>query len=421
VSIYLRVLRHPDFRYLFAGQAASVIGDQVVVVALALFVTERTGSASDLGLVLGAQATALVTLILFGGVWADRLPRHRIMIWADAVRAVLHGLLAGLVLAGIVRVWEIVAIETAFGAAQAFFQPAYSGLLPETVPEGLIQDARALTEATSNVAIVVGPALATVLVLGLGAGEAFALDAATFVVSAVLLARVAGRPHATEAAVPEPAVQALRAGWREVRSRTWVWVTIAAFTGAVFCVYAPWYALAPLVARVDYGGAGVFGLLEGVGGVGAVCGGLVGLTWRPARPLRSGLLLVLVWPVQVGAFAFGAPLALVILLAFCSGVGWSLLMIWWETALARHVPPRALSRVSAWDWMGSLALLPIGYLVAGPLAGAVGLRAVLGVGSAVGLLVLCGALLPRATRELGGERSAEQLARDVRVEAGSEA
>jgi hypothetical protein len=201
-----------------------------------------------------------------------------------------------------------------------------------------------------------------------------------------------------------------------------VWVTIAAFTGAVFCVYAPWYALAPAIARSAYGGAGVFGMLEAVAGVGAVCGGLAGLVWRPARPLRAGLLLVLIWPIQTGAFALGAPLGLIVVLACASGFGWALLMIWWDTALARWIPPRALSRVSAWDWMGSLALLPAGYLVVGWLAGALGLRTVLGVGSGVGLVMLSAALLPRSTRELGDdERSAQQLARDIRVEAGSEA
>src|SRR5258706_9478225 len=130
MSSYLRVLRHKDFRYLFLGQSASVIGDRAVVVAIALFVTQRTGSATDLGLVLAAQTVPLVALLLFGGVWADRLPRHRIMLATDLARALLHGTLALLILTGAVRIWEIVVIEALFGAAQAFFQPAYSGLVP---------------------------------------------------------------------------------------------------------------------------------------------------------------------------------------------------------------------------------------------------------------------------------------------------
>lgn len=401
MSSYLRVLRHQDFRYLFLGQAASVIGDRVVVVAIALFVTQTTASASDLGLVLAAQSLPLVALLLFGGVWADRLPRQRIMIRTDLIRGALHALLAVLIFSGVVRIWQLVVIEALFGAAEAFFRPAYTGLVPQTVPEGLIQDARALTESMSNVAFLVGPALATALVLGLGAGEAFAFDAVTFVISALLLTRV--HPRARGVTLPMSSlVEDLAAGWKEVSSRKWVWVTIAVFTGAVMCVYAQWYALAPLIARNHYGGAGVFGLLEAVAGVGAVCGAVVAMRWRPARPLRTGLILTLVWPLQDLAFALRAPLPLVVVLALGTGVGFSLLMIWWETALAHHIPGNALSRVSSYDWMGSLALLPLGYLIAGPLSGRFGASTVLAVGSVIGLVLLLVALLPRSTRELSG-------------------
>jgi hypothetical protein len=170
-----------------------------------------------------------------------------------------------------------------------------------------------------------------------------------------------------------------------------------------------------------YGSAGVFGLLESAAGAGAVCGAVAALAWQPARPLRVGMMLVLAWPVQGGALALGAALALVVVCEFATGFGFSLLMIWWETALARHIPPAALSRVSAWDWMGSLALLPIGYVLAGPLASAFGARTVLGIGSAIGFVLLAIGLLPRSTRELGDGPLVQQFARDVRVEARGEA
>jgi MFS family permease len=419
LSTYLRVLRHQDFRYLFLGQAASAVGDQVVIVALALFITQRTGSPTDLGLVLAAQALPLVALLLFGGVWADRLPRHRIMMAADAARAILHGALAVLIFTGAVSLWEMLVIEALFGAARAFFQPAYTGLMPQTVPESLIQDAQALSQTFDNVAFLLGPALATGLVLGVGAGWAFAVDAATFVLSAVLLRRVHPRPRGVEA-TSEPVMHALAAGWREVRSRAWVWVTIAVFTGAVLCVYAQWYSLAPVIARNVYGSAAVFGLLEGTAGAGAVIGALVGIRWRPARPLYAGLVMILSWPVMAALFALSAPVVVVAVWALATGFGFSLFGIWWETALATWIPANALSRVSAYDWMGSLALLPLGYVIAGPLASAFGARTVLGVGSAIGFVLLAVGMLPRSTRALGDgrERSAEQFAGDVGVEAG---
>jgi MFS family permease len=399
MSSYLRVLRHRDFRYLFYGQAASVTGDRLVVVALALYVTQRTGSATDLSLVLAAQSLPLVGLLLLGGVFADRLPRHRIMVGTDLVRGALHVLLAGLIFAGSVAIWQLMVIEALFGAAQAFFQPAFSGLVPQTVPEELIQDARALTESVSNVAFMVGPALATALVLGVGAGEAFALDAATFLFSAAMLLRMNPRARG-EAPAPASVLGDLRSGWHEVRSRTWVWLTIAVFTVAVMCVYAPWYSLAPLIARDHYGSAGVFGLLESCAGLGAVAGALAGLRWHPAHPLRAGMLLVLAWPVQDLLFSLGAPTPVVVVSALATGFGFSLLGIWWETALAQHIPAAALSRVSAWDWMGSFALLPVGFLVVGPLAASVGARLVLGAGAVIGLIALALALASPSVRQL---------------------
>jgi MFS family permease len=261
VNAYLRVLRFQDFRYLFLGQAASLIGDQVVIVALALFVTRLTGSPSDLGLVFGVQAVALVLLLLFGGVWGDRLPQHRIMIAADLARAALHATLAVLIFTGSVRIWQVIAIEAAFGAAEAFFRPAYTGLIPQTVPEELIQDANGLTEAIDNLSLLIGPAIATALIIGVGAGEAFAFDAATFVVSALLLARVKPRPRG-EPEPSAPVLHELGAGWREVRERTWVWVTIAAFSGVLFCALAPWIVLGPVIARGLYGGTSMFGVLS---------------------------------------------------------------------------------------------------------------------------------------------------------------
>jgi MFS family permease len=398
---YPRVLRSKDFRYLFLGQAASFTGDQVVVVALGLFVTQLTGSASDLGLVLGAHAVPLVVLLLFGGVWADRLPRHRIMIATDLTRAGLHALLAVLIFTGAVRVWHLVVIEALFGAAEAFFRPAYTGLIPQTVPEELIQDANGLTQAVDNVALLLGPALATALVVGLGAGEAFAFDALTFVLSAMLLLRV--HPRGRGESQPATSVpQELRAGWREVRSRSWVWVTIVVFAGALFCTLAPWLVLGPILARDLYGGASLYGVLSTLVGVGALCGAIAGTRWRPRKPLRAGLILILAWPVLDIVFALHASLWIVVPTAVAMGVGWALLGVYWETALARYIPPAALSRVSAYDWMGSLVLLPVGYVVAGPLADVLGARTVLGVGGAIGFVLLVLALVPRETRELGG-------------------
>jgi hypothetical protein len=187
----------------------------------------------------------------------------------------------------------------------------------------------------------------------------------------------------------------LREGYHEVRSRAWIWVTVAVFAVALLLSFGPWTTLGPTVAEEEYGSSGIFGLLAAVMGAGTVLGAMLGFRWRPRHPMRAGLLWCLPWPAVTVAFALTAPLALLIPLFAVAGVGLSLFGIWWETALAERVPPHTLSRVSAYDWMGSLALLPVGYLLAGPLGEALGAEPVLAVGSALATLALAGALAVR--------------------------
>jgi MFS family permease len=170
VRARFRVLGHPAFRNLWLASATSALGDRLVTVALALFVTDLTGKATDVGIVLAASVIPFVAFLLVGGVWADRLPRARLMVATDVARAALHGTLALLIFTGEVEIWHLVVIEALFGTASAFFRPASTGLLPRTVPEEEIQEAQALTNMTNNLAELTGPALATALVLGVGAG-----------------------------------------------------------------------------------------------------------------------------------------------------------------------------------------------------------------------------------------------------------
>jgi MFS family permease len=384
------VFVHRDFRLLLYGQAASTIGDRIVFVALALYVTDL-GSPSDVGIVLAAHALPLVAFVLLGGVWADRLPRHRLMLATDVVRAVLHGGLAALIFLGTPPIWSIALIEIGFGTAEAFFRPAYTGLVPQTVPEAELRDANAAASFVRNVSELLGPALATGLVLGLGAGWAFAADAGTFVVSALLLAAM--RPRARGAPPARSRLRhELRDGWREVRSRQWVWVTIGAFTLTLLVAWAPYLTLGASVADDVYGSAGVYGALSTTLGAGTLVGSVAALRWRPRHPLRWAFLAVLPWPAAIGAFALGLSLWPLVPMFAVAGFGVTLFDVAWETALAQRIPLHALSRVSAFDWMGSLALMPLGFLLAGPLAEAVGDVDLLLGGAVLALLVQLAAL-----------------------------
>lgn len=402
------VLRHRDFRLLWLAGLASVLGDRIVTVALALFVIDLTGDATDLGIVLAAHAIPLVGFMLVGGIWADRVARHRLMVLTDLVRFVLHAALAALIISGEVAIWHVVVIEALFGTAEAFFRPASTGVVPQTVPEREVQEANALIGMSNNICEFAGPALATALVLGVGAGEAFAIDAATFLVSAALLVRMSPRRREAAAGAAlagddggdDSLVAQLRAGYEEVRARAWVWATLLSASATLFLGLAPWFVLGPIVAEEQYGGADVYGIVTAALGAGTIVGSLAGIRWRPLHPMRLGLLMAALWCPMAVIYALGAPLAIVLPASVVGGFGFAVFDVWWLTALAERIPPDRLSRVSAYDWMISLGLLPVGYLLAGPLADAVGSTAVLAAGSALAMIAWLLALLPRESRAL---------------------
>jgi MFS family permease len=402
----LGVLRHPDFRLLWLAASASVIGDMLVRVAVALFVVDLTGSATDVGLVLAAYTLPLVGFLLLGGVIADRLPRHLVVVATDLVRFVLHALLAILIVTGEVRIWQLIVIGAIFGSAEAFFLPAISGLLPQTVPEEEIQEANAITRIVHNLAEFAGPALATVLVLGVSAAAAFAIDAATFLLSAALLIHVRPRERAlravaaADADAPAGLWGEIREGFGEVRARRWIWATLAAFCVAVFAVLTPWFVVGPIVAREQYGSLSAFGLVTAAFGAGTLAGSVAAMRWRPRYPMRLGMAFVLLWPSGVALYAAGVTLIVVVPAVSLSGAGIALFEVWWMTALAERIPPDRLSRVTSYDWMVSFALVPVGYVLAGPLAERLGAANVMLGGAALGFTALALGLLPRQTREL---------------------
>ncbi len=192
----------------------------------------------------------------------------------------------------------------------------------------------------------------------------------------------------------------IRDGFREVRSRDWVWATLASFCVALFTGLAPWFVLGPLVAREQYGEIGIYGVVSAVLGVGTIAGSLIGIGWRPRFPMRAAMLAIILWPAAAVLYAVGATLWLVVPAMLIGGGGIALFDVWWMTALAERIPADKLSRVSSYDWMVSLALLPLGYVLAGPLASALGSVDVLIGGSVLAAIALALGLLPRQTRML---------------------
>lgn len=395
----LGVLRERPFRLVYGAQVASLLGDGITPVALAFAVLDLTGSATDLGLVLAARTLPMVGCLLAGGVVADRVSRRRVMIAADLVRFVGQGLLGVLLVTGSAKLWELAVLQAIVGAASGFFNPASSGLIPQVVSPARLQDANALRGVAMAVGGIAGPVVAGVLVATAGSGEALLADAVTFAVSAVLLARVS----VAERVVTGPRASFfadLRDGWRELRSRTWAWTMVAAFA-IVNLLVAPFYVLGPLVARRELGGAAAWAAILAARGAGEVIGALAALQFRPARPLRAGLLASAVGCVPTMLLAAGAPALIICGAAVVSGAGVMVFNTLWETTMQSQIPPAALSRVSAYDWFGSLTFQPLGFALAGPLAGAIGVAATLWAAAGLELALVAALLMVRDVRALG--------------------
>lgn len=369
-------LRERQFRLLFIGQSVSILGDAMSGVALVFAVLEIGGSASQLGLVLAAGAVPFLVFLLVGGVVADRLPRRGVMLTADVVRMATQATMAVLLIAGVAEVWELAALQALRGTASAFFGPASTGLIPQTVSPEHLQEANALRALVAAAGNIAGPAIAGVLVAIAGAGWALGADAATFGVSAVSLAAMRLPARERERVPGGRFLADLRAGWDEFTARSWVWVTVLNLSLSNLCSTAL-YVLGPIVASRSLGGASAWALIVAAGSLGGFLGGLLVLRLRPRRPIFTGILACALGAVPSALLGIPAPTWLIALSTFIAGGGVLIFNTLWETTLQQHIPPEALSRVSAYDWLGSFIANPIGLALVGPIAAGLGIQTTL--------------------------------------------
>jgi MFS family permease len=372
LSESLDVLRAREFRLLFSGQAVSVLGDRMAIVALAFAVLEIGGSPSDVGLVLAAGAFPLVATVLAGGVVADRVSRRAVMVVTDLVRVASQGLMAALLIAGAAEVWMLALIAGVTGAATGFFSPASTGLLPEIVLAEQLQPANALRMSAASTGEILGPVVGGVLVAAAGAGWAIAVDAGTFAVSAACLAML--RAPRTVAAPRSSFAADLREGWIAFRSRRWIWTFVLYFAIGNL-LWGAWGSLGPVVAEADLGGAAAWGSILTAMGVGALIGSFLAARARPRRPLLFAALADALFFLPLGFLAATSAVPLIASGALLAGLGMAIAISVWESTLQRHVPGESLSRVSSYDWFGSLAFYPLGLAIWGPVAAAVGISA----------------------------------------------
>ncbi len=394
----LAPLRERNFRLLFLGRVVSFAGSAMAPIALAFAVLELDGSATDLGLVLAVAILPQVFFLLIGGVIADRFPRHLVMVGSNLAAGAAQAVTAYLLLTGRAAIWQLAVVGFVRAVTSSFFFPAVQGIVPQTVPAEQLQPANALLRLALNTTNIGGAALGGLLVAVAGPGWAIGFDALTYVAAAAILLPMHVRAPARDDNTSF--IRELADGWREFSSRRWLWIVVLGFAFANAAWASGLNVLGPVVAEDSLGGASVWGLVLAATGIGLVLGGLVALQLRPARPLLVGVTAITLIVPPLVLLAIEAPWPLIAAAALVSGIGVELFAVFWDTSLQTHVPNEVLSRVSAWDAIGSLVLIPAAYAVIGPVADAIGIEETLWLCAGIAFVSITAQLLSREVREL---------------------
>jgi MFS family permease len=387
-----------DFRLLWGGQTVSFVGDAAFIVALGWRVTDLTGKASSLGFVLALESLAMLVTLLWGGVLADRHSRRLLMIGSDFARACVIATFFGLEVTGHVNLQVILVLATLFGLADGFFQPAFSGIVPLVVEQPMLASASSWLGVARNGSAIVGPGIAAALYHTSGPSVVWALEAASFLVSAGAL--WLARPRVFE---PGPALglrRELGEGLRYVLSEPWIWTGIAAATVILMIAMAPFTALLPRLVQAHYHrGVGSYGAIFSAMAAGMVVGSLLWAKWHPSR-FRVVVCFAAFGINDIGivVLALSPWYSLALVAAAWRGLWIGVGISAWTTLMSELVPERLLSRASSIDFFGSIGLTPVGYVLAGVVATRVSPTTVLAVGGAAGAVLWFAPLTWRQVR-----------------------
>ena len=366
-----KLLEHRDFVLLWISGLLVVIGSSAFPIALAVTILDAGGTATTLGLILASRVLSSVILALAGGVWADRYPRKYIMISADLLRAILTVVLVFVTVTDL-PAWTIALVVFMMGAGEALGFPASGAILPSILPDRLLPEGNAWRAVTARVGSILGPALGGAMVALIGSEWTFLVTAAFFVVGTVLLVPI--QESDFERTITENTfTRELREGLTAVRRMPWVmWIIIMASLQLMIVVGAE-VVLLPVVTREEFGGNFVFAAASVAAGLG---GGLAALIWAKIKVPRPGLWSVLSWMLfssSLLVLLFPVHPWLVITVYFIVGLSTEPFGVYWPTAIQREVPRELQARVFSVDHMGSLALMPLGMAMVGPITEWVGM------------------------------------------------
>jgi MFS family permease len=386
----LTPLRQRDFALLWGGMTVSLFGDGIYFVAIAWQVYALSNAPTALSVVGVAWTLPTVVFLLLGGAISDRLDRRRLLLISTLVEALAIGAIGLLSVTGELKLWMLLVLVAIYGAGEAFFTPAFEAIVPTLVDAEHFVSASALDQFVRPLAVqLLGPAVGGLLVALTGAGPAFLVDAGTFVVSAAMVISMRRRAVATPATTGRPIRATLREigdGFRFVRANPWLWGTLLAASLSLLAFYGPFQVLLPYLVknRLHTGGA-TFGMIRAASGAGAIGSALI--IARTGLPRHFITFMFAAWSAQstllVGfALATGAwTFALISLLSGSLGAAANVV---WGSLMMRLVPDGLRGRVSSFDWMASIGLIPLSFAITGPIAEAVGATTTLLVAGCLG-------------------------------------
>jgi MFS family permease len=391
-------LRVRNFRNLWIGQNISLAGDQFKFVALSWLVLSLTGRSGALGTVLMLQAIPRAILMLLGGVVTDRLRPRTVMLASDVLRAGVVGLFAAFTATGQITMPAVYALALLFGIVHAFFFPAASSIMPELVEPGLLRQANALNQVTSQIVLFGAPALAGWLIAAVGTAGGFAVDATSFLISAIFLMLIA--------TAPRPAGAARQSPWRDlvegfaVLRRDRLLAAIIAMASVFFFGYAgATYVGIPVLAKAfDAGPRGV-GLLFSAYGLGALAGGIFGgaLPVRRRGPVSTTAIAVMGFVFAAVALTQTVWQAAALLVV--SGAVFAWLGITYVTLIQQRSERAFVGRVMGMLMFGIYGLYPVSYGLAGWISEWLGIRALFVAGGAmITLAGIAGWAIPELRR-----------------------
>jgi MFS family permease len=392
------VLGYRDFRFLLADRLLAPAAFAFSMVGVSFAVLDATGSTADLSYVLAAQILPALVFALAGGIFADRFAPQRVIVAANLMIAAGEGGFGLLVLLGQPRLWQMIALETLTGAGMAVFYPASQALLPRLVPDRLLQEASAMSRLAMNAAQMAGAAIAGLFVAAAGPGWALATCGIGMLGTVPMLLAI--RAPGAERTQHHNMLRELRDGWSAFASRKWLWVTTLQYSVVLAAWYGAFDVLGPVVARLHLGGAAAWGLITAADAVGLIIGGVIAMRLTIRRPIRFVVLIGATCAISPLALAALWPLPAICLAATGLGIAVEIMMVQWTVTMARNVPPDLLARVSAYDVLGSVGSMPLGALVVGPIAAAIGVPATQ-YGAAVLIVVASAlALIPHEVRAM---------------------